>query len=94
MRLAYRRNATGGSWSVIAADGKGGNWLKVFAVADDHQDANGDTVLNFWQAQERARVLARGSDEAVSDGKPITVGEALNQYAADLKARAALGQGG
>lgn len=88
VRLAYRRNATAGSWSVIAADGKGGSWLKVFAGADDHQDANGDTVLNFWQAQERARTLARGDNEAAaSDSKPVTVGEALNQYAADLEAR-------
>jgi hypothetical protein len=44
VRLGYRRNATAGSWSVIAANGKGGNWMKGFAVADDHEEANGDNV--------------------------------------------------
>ena len=63
VRLAYRRNEAAGSWSVIAADGKGGNWMKGFAIADDHESANSDTVLDFWQAQDRARVLARGSNE-------------------------------
>src|SRR5690348_6027466 len=60
VRLAYRRNETAGSWSVIAADGKGGNWMKGFAIADDYEEANGETVLDFWQAQGRARIIARG----------------------------------
>ena len=84
VRLAYRRKATAGTWSVIAADGKGGNWLKAFAGADDYEDANGDSILDFWQAQDRARALARGSK---SDTKPITISEALDNYAADLNAR-------
>jgi hypothetical protein len=28
VRLGYRRNETAGTWSVIAADGKSGNWVK------------------------------------------------------------------
>jgi len=88
VRLGYRRKATAGSWSVIAADGKGGNWLKVFAVADDHEDANGDTILDFWQAQARARLLARGEGRDKADEhKPVTVAAALDHYAADLKIR-------
>ena len=88
VRLAYRRKATAGSWSVIAADGKGGNWLKAFADADDFEDANGDTVLDFWQAQARARILARGEgDDKASEHKPVTVAAALEHYAADLRVR-------
>jgi len=88
VRLAYRRNETAGSWSVIAADGKGGNWMKGFATADDYEEANGETVLDFWQAQERARIIARGHRDADADsGKPITVSEAVHRYEADLKAR-------
>ena len=89
VRLGYRRNATAGRWNVIAANGKGGNWLKVFADADDFQDANGETVLNFWQAQDRARILARGESDtnASSDSAPITVSKALDNYEADLKTR-------
>jgi integrase len=88
VRLAYRRKATAGSWSVIAADGKGGNWLKSFAIADDYEPANGDTVLDFWQAQARARLLARGEHEdKTSKHAPVTVAAALDHYASDLKVR-------
>jgi hypothetical protein len=88
VRLAYRRKVTAGSWSVIAADGKGGNWLKAFATADDFEDANGATVLDFWQAQARARLLARGEHEdKTSEHAPVTVASALDHYASDLKVR-------
>jgi integrase len=83
--LGYRRNAGAGTWSVRASDGHGGNWLKGFAVADDHEDSNGATVLDFWQASDKARTLARAGD---GDGeKPATVDEALTAYADDLVAR-------
>jgi integrase len=88
LRLGYRRNATAGTWSVLAADGKGGSWLKGFAAADDYEDANADTVLDFWQAQDRARVLARrASGTEVVEDKPVTVSEALDRYRADLETR-------
>jgi len=82
--LGYRRNLGPGSWLVRCADGKGSAWTKGFAIADDFEDANGESVLDFWQAQIRARQLARGS---VDTGKPISIDEALDAYAADLKAR-------
>jgi len=85
--LAYRRCKGAGRWVVRVADGHGGNWTKGFAVADDHEEANGNHVLTFWQAQDRARSLARGN---VDDGRPITVLEALDAYALDLKARGGL----
>lgn len=87
VRLGYRRNESAGTWSVIAADGKGGNWMKSFAVADDHDDASGDNILDFWQASDRARALAHTSSGAEDSGKPITVIEALNRYEADLRTR-------
>jgi integrase len=89
VRLGYRRNAAAGTWSVIAADGRSGNWVKRFGLADDHEEANGEQVLTFWQAQERARKLARGgrNDEPEDDGRPATVREALDAYQSDLIAR-------
>jgi integrase len=90
VRLGYRRNEVTGTWSVIAADGKGGNWVKKFGLADDHEEADGELVLTFWQAQERARKLARGGKNADREddvGKPLSVGEALDAYQADLIAR-------
>jgi hypothetical protein len=50
---------TAGTWIVRGAEGKGTNWTKAFATADDFDDADGETVLNFWQAQDRARTLVR-----------------------------------
>src|SRR5262249_43925225 len=82
--LSYRRCKGAGTWVASVADGHGGRWTKGFAIADDFEDANGDTVLDFWQAQDRARTIARGTED---NGRPHTVSEALDSYAADLKAR-------
>ena len=71
IQLTYRRNQQAGRWSVKAADGKGDHWTKGFAYADDFEDADGAAVLNFWQAVDRARLLARNNegegDRAVAD---------------------------
>src|SRR5258705_944829 len=85
--LGYRRNAGPGAWNVRAADGKGGNWIKGFAVADDQEDADGANVLTFWQAADKAKALARGQD--ADAGRPSTVDEALTDYATDLAVRGA-----
>jgi integrase len=70
------------------ADGKGGNWTKAIGNADDFEEADGNNTLDFWQAQDRARVIARvGRDGDGDDGKPVTVGRALDRYEADLKTR-------
>jgi integrase len=84
--LGYRRNVGAGTWSVRASDGHGANWLKSFAVADDHEAANGESVLDFWQAQDKARTIARAG-EGSSAERPATVGEALDAYEVDLRAR-------
>ncbi|WP_027571080.1 hypothetical protein [Bradyrhizobium sp. WSM1743] len=77
--LCYRRNAGPGTWSVEAG------WLKRFAVADDFEAANNNTVMSFWEAQKRALALARGSE--ADSNKPVTVDEALTAYETDLAVR-------
>ena len=86
--LGYRRNLGPGSWLVRCADGHGGSWSKGFATADDFEDASGDTVLDFWHAQTRARELVRGKHTDAA--KPITVAEALAEYERDLVIRGGL----
>jgi integrase len=83
--LGYRRNRTAGTWVARVADGSGGNWIRRFGVADDFEDADGNQVLDFWQAQEKARALGRsnGADSA----RPITIVEALALYENDLRTR-------
>jgi integrase len=86
--LGYRRNQTAGTWVVRVADGKGGNWTKSVGLADDFDEADGHRILDFWQAQDKARALGR-ADRAGDAGpvKPVTVGQALDSYEADLKTR-------
>jgi integrase len=86
--LGYRRNQTAGTWVARVADGKGGNWTKAFGNADDFDDADGGHVLDFWQAQEKARTLGRADRSGdIGSVKPATVAQALAAYAADLKTR-------
>ena len=86
--LGYRRNQITGTWVVRAADGKGGNWTEAFAHADDFEIANGKTVLDFWQAQDRARAIARVADDgSLHRGEPATVSDAIDAYEADIKTR-------
>jgi integrase len=77
--LCYRRCAGPGSWSVQAG------WLKRFALADDHEEANGASVMSFHQAQAKALKLVRGSE---GDARtPITIAAALDAFEVDLVVR-------
>jgi integrase len=82
IQLTYRRNKGSGVWSVKASFG-----LKKFAIADDFESANGETVMQYAQALEKARALARAG-EGSSDSL-IIVSEAIDNYEADLAARGA-----
>jgi integrase len=85
--LGYRRNKSGGVWIMRVADGKRGNWVRTIGAADDFAEADGGDVLNFWQAQDKVRSLARVDRAATAE--PITVAHALDAYEADLKTRGA-----
>jgi hypothetical protein len=83
--VGYRKNAGTGSWSVKAGDGRGGFWIRAFGLADDHEPANGQSVFDFWQAQDRARAIARAG-EGPGDA-PVTVSQALDNYVSELRNR-------
>jgi len=85
IKLLYRRNRTNGTWVVKAASGSGTYWTKGFAQADDFEPADGAAVLTFYQAQEQAKKIARGTDGDTT--KPMTVGDALDAYEHDLTSR-------
>jgi integrase len=70
---------------VKASNGHGAYWTKAIATADDYADADGKEILNFYEAQSKARELARGGD--ASDTAPVTVNAVLDDYETDLKAR-------
>ena len=89
LSLGYRRNEGPGTWSVIAADGRGQEWLKKIGVADDHDPANGKEILNYTQAVDIARQLTQGGGEVENASQPATLKMALAAYEADLTARGA-----
>src|SRR6516162_403936 len=90
LSLGYRRNDHAGSWSIRAADGAGGEWLKRIGTADDYEHANSKDVLSYEQAVAEARRLYRGKDHADHDAsRPVTLDEALRHYRTDLQARSA-----
>jgi hypothetical protein len=55
-------------------------------VPDDREDANGSTVLDFDQAADLVRKLARADAGHGSDA-PATVADALDTYWNDLRSR-------
>lgn len=85
--LGYRRTATAGSWVVRVADGNSGMWTKRIATADDLSESNGDTVLTFWEAQDRAKSAAQGDKSGTKRGTPLTVERAAEDYCTSLEAR-------
>ncbi|MGV7212495.1 site-specific integrase [Bradyrhizobium sp. UFLA05-112] len=60
-------------------------WLKRFALADDHEDANGGSLMTYWQALEQAKTLARAGE--CNNEQPISVAEAVDAYETDLETR-------
>ena len=86
LSLGYRRNQIAGTWVLRIADGKGGATTRAIGAADDFDDANGATVLDFWQAQEKAKSVARGSD-GFEIAKPLTVRRAAEVYLPVLAAK-------
>jgi integrase len=87
--LGYRRNIGPGTWLIRRATDKGRSWSKAFAIADDFEDADGERVLDFWQAVDRARELVRGGKNADAS-KPATVADALDDHDRDLELRGGL----
>lgn len=82
LSLMYRRTVRGGgygTWSARIAAEDGRESLHRLGDADDHHEADGTTVLNFPQAQEKARALAREARATIA-GKPVTVAAASDHY--------------
>ena len=66
------------------ADGHGGRKTAAIGQADDYDEADGIGFLDFWQAQEKAKLVARkGRDLA----QPLTVQVAADTYLKWLTAK-------
>ncbi len=80
LSLAYRRTGKGfGMWYCRLWDDAGLDRMVSVGAADDYQDADGQKILSYSQAQEKCRQLARESSRT-STGKAATVAEATQHY--------------
>jgi len=85
LHLGYRRGKGAGRWVMRVYIGGEKYVTDTIAEADDLADANGVTVLNFGQAQDRARARMKALDDEArikSLGSVVTVGDAINDYLA------------
>jgi integrase len=82
--IGYRRAREGGSWIARYRDAAGRQHYRNLGSADDALDANGNSALNFDQAQERAREWFSQLDRADDDAPrgPYTVGHCIADYLA------------
>jgi integrase len=84
--LEYRRNKSAGTWIVRASDGRGAYWTKRIGDAADFEAANGTTIFDYWQACERALLLARGTGSDGGAAPMLTMDGALTAYGKNLEA--------
>lgn len=84
LHLGYRKGKTGGKWLVRYYQGGGAYKVETFAIADDFTDADGVTVLNFRQAQKRAREIflerQRQAQGIEAPDGPYTVADCMSEY--------------
>src|SRR5215471_12812817 len=90
LALGYVKTQRGkpGYWTVRSYSGRverGSPYQisRLAGVADDFEDANGDTVLSFAQAQDAA--LARANLARGITAGPMTVADACAMYVATLR---------
>ena len=86
IHVGYRKGKRVGKWVVRRyIPGPPATYrVETIADADDFDDANGTTVLTFWQAQEHAR---KGSKQKGPTGA-YTVAQAIADYLEELEGRA------
>jgi integrase len=84
LSIGYYRPASGADgtwWGRARANGR--YVVAALATADDHVDADGDTILDWSQAQDRVREWAKRQ----TGTGPLTVEAACRAYIDDLLAR-------
>jgi integrase len=83
LHLGYRKPESGGAGKWVLRHYVGAQTYEVetLASADDFSDADGVAVLNFKQAQQRARErMVRRAHAAAGKHGPMTVADAIDAY--------------
>jgi integrase len=82
LHVGYRKGKTGGAWVIRRYLGNQTYQVETIAEADDILDANGNEILDFWQAQEVARQVRQSPRRG-----NYTVRDAVNAYIERLEGR-------
>jgi integrase len=82
LHVGYRKGKTGGAWVIRRYLGNQTYQVETIAEADDILDANGNEILDFWQAQEVARQVRQSPRRS-----NYTVRDAVNAYIERLEGR-------
>lgn len=81
LHVGYRKGKEVGRWVVRMYVGDQDYRVETIADADDKLDANGSTILTFWQAQDKARAVHKAmSGEAGKVVGVYTVKDAIDDY--------------
>ena len=87
LHLGYRRLGGGqaGTWVARFYVGEQSYEVQKIGIADDVSDADGVAVLDFWQAQDKARrAIFERAHRALGKHGPITIGDVMDEYLAYL----------
>ena len=94
LHLGYRKPrgrkgkpAVSGKWVMRRYVGGQSYAVRAIGIADDYADADGVAVLNFSQAQNKARDLFKQNAHAEAGVGPYTVAVAMKDYLQDLEHR-------
>lgn len=88
--LGYRKGKRGGSWLARWRPSHGRYVKATLGLADDVADADGETVLSFKQAQEKARAWIEEQQKPRREHHgPYTVRDAVAAYLAEMEHRGA-----
>lgn len=87
LHIGYRRlKDTSGSWIVREYVGERKYRERSIGIADDYLDSDGKRVLNFNEAQEKAR-KRHSEQSALLAEKPVTVKEVMDDYLGFLRSK-------
>jgi integrase len=89
LHVGYRKGKAGGVWVARLYKGEQDYLVQKVGVADDVRDANGTTILDFWQAQAATRAFAVivETPPSTADVAPLTVADVVAAYVATRDAR-------
>src|SRR5262245_52523118 len=81
LHLGYRKGKEARHWVVRIYRGNGQYTIENIGYANDLADADGEKVLDFWQAQEKARAMVSPTKKQTSG---YTVRDAIKNYIVSL----------